>query len=479
MMKKIIVFMFLMIIGVCPSLNCCFPTIQKVFAADNTTVVKSYLKQARFLYDNKDFSSSLQIVDKALGIDPKNKEALDLKKKINESIQAQNAKDKADFDKACNSGTISDLKSFVTLHPNSIYIVDARNRIEEYQLWMEAKAKNTKEAYQNYLNRSKTQAYRPDALQCISNIESIEVWPSFKNTTNPSVLEDFLSAYPDSPYASEAEYLRNLLIAEQKYNLNDSQAIYYYEKAKSINALSGTHKSHYEQLQLERDCQRWINSSDVSELRLALTKVPHSNRYYNQISNRYATILAKNLDRYSTSVDYDIARKYAKDKYTRNLVDSYIKAAKQSKKRFTYKARKSYDGFFFTEYTYGGQATPYGFSIGGGIKQGGYGSVRFKLGDFSLYDYDYSDSDKEEGNVVVCGGYLNRLTPWLILNLGIGFSYYGQEAQKSYEYEEEVGFVLDAGLRLKLGYLSLSAGYQKTFTQYDGSGLVLGVGIVF
>ena len=144
--------------------------------------------------------------------------------------------------------------------------------------------------------------------------------------------------------------------------------------------------------------------------------------------------------------------------------------------------RKSYDRFFMVEYQYCGDTTPYGLLLGGGYRQGVYGAFRLKFGDgileelYDSYFNDYDDSSSTRSNGIICGGYLVRPFEWMIFNVGGGIAIYDIEAEKRGKSGSDIGAIIDAGLMLKIDWLVLHVGYQKTFTEFDGSSIVLGIG---
>lgn len=141
--------------------------------------------------------------------------------------------------------------------------------------------------------------------------------------------------------------------------------------------------------------------------------------------------------------------------------------------------RKSYDRFFIVEYQYCGDATPYGLLLGGGYRQGVYSAFRLKFGDGffeDLYEYSYDDSGNTRMNGVICGGYLVRPFEWMIFNVGGGIAIYDYEAEMKGKSGSDIGAIIDAGLMLKIDWLVLHVGYQKTFTEFDGTSIVLGLG---
>ncbi len=87
----------------------------------------------------------------------------------------------------------------------------------EEEDWNAAKAADTKEAYQQYLDSYETGKHRTEAQECMLALCKVDDARRWKNINKYSTieLENFIKEYPDSVYINEATKLINALRIEQ------------------------------------------------------------------------------------------------------------------------------------------------------------------------------------------------------------------------------------------------------------------------
>lgn len=268
--------------------------------ADNNTIIRANMKQARFLMDKGDYVNALSCIEKVLAVSPNHSDALSLKSICQQKVLAQQKE---------------------------------IERKEDANAWETAKRSNTIEAYHHYLNTSKTKAYKEEAEQAINELYAEKDWARIQNSYSVDTLKAFISHYKNTSFAQSASYRFNVLKAEDCYNRNIPQsAISYYEKAKKIAPLEGTANNHYNELLLDNEYETIKNSSDLETLTAYMRKIDSSNKHYRDLSNHMALVKAQQLNGYSTESEYNSALYYAKDTYTRRCVEQYIEQAKKSKR---------------------------------------------------------------------------------------------------------------------------------------------------
>lgn len=301
--------------------------------ADRDPEIRANLKQARYFMGKGNYVSAKRKLLQMLELDSSNSEAQNLLRQCNQKIDAQLQQEKSAFEETCTDGSLSALEKFISNYPNSIYVTQAKTRIDEYQTWMLAKQANTIATYQNYISTSSTKSYKTDAEKAILDIESIEAWQSCCNTTTIPVVESYLSKFPNSPNDKQAQYLLKVLKGE-KYYAEGSHilALSSFKEAQNMSPLKGTNALHYKELQEESEYSILMKSNDTNALWSFLQKTPSTNKYYNIISNRFAIIKASRLNGYSFDEEFNTVRDYTKDRATRKIVNKYIDDANKSRR---------------------------------------------------------------------------------------------------------------------------------------------------
>lgn len=299
---------------------------------DKSMMIKKKLSDAQNYIAKGDYIAAQNTLNSLLNLDPNNSKAKELLNTCESGIKKQKQQIHLAYIDACNAGTISSLKNFISKYPNSEYVSLAKKRIEDHNMWKKAKEQNTISAYNTYLSKSTILAYKDDANKAIKNIQAEIEWNNCKDSNDEEKLNAYIIKFPSSSLIDQANYRLNILKGERYYSSNNYTLAYYYLKeANSYQALSGLPAQHYKALNDKRVFEDVILSSDIEKVRRYLDSLSSSNPYYNPTSNRLASLLAASLSIYSSEYNMNEAMSYAKDDDTKSLVKRYINKVKSDK----------------------------------------------------------------------------------------------------------------------------------------------------
>ena len=297
---------------------------------DKKTEIAAYMRQAKHFMEKGDYVSAKKKLERVLELDEEHAEALRLLEECNGMIEQQREAEREALQNAIDAGNVKALQDFITQYPKSEFVNQAESCIEDFELWDEARKKDTKAAYQHYLSASNRLGYKSDAESAIYRIEAEEAWEGCHNSNSMTKLESYLDKYSNSTHAKEAEYELNILKAEKYYNQNTrTLALSYYEKANTYRTLTGSHKKKYDELVLEATYDRLKGSTNLTDLQNFFKRLTVDSPYYNPISNRIALVKAQRLTISSSDMDMDVALSYAKDNETKATVKQYISDVKK------------------------------------------------------------------------------------------------------------------------------------------------------
>lgn len=167
--KFIIVFFVLGMITM-SSANNVFAGTMAMQQFDKSTMINKKLSDAQNYIAKGDYVAAQNTLNSLLKIDPNNSKAKELLESCESGIKKQKQLIYQAYLDACNAGTISSLENFISKYPNSEYVLQAKKRIEDYNMWKKAKEQNTISAYNSYLSNSSILAYKEDANKAIKNI---------------------------------------------------------------------------------------------------------------------------------------------------------------------------------------------------------------------------------------------------------------------------------------------------------------------
>lgn len=417
--------------GVCIALISCCMLGGMCFDA-NAQTLKNYAKQRnqelaerqrmeKTNYEKACQKNTLAAYNEYLSMYPKGKYVQDVRKRVAE-IERENEQDLYDY--AAKVETAQAYEAYLKKYPNGRFAQEARGRLEDMELWKKAKSANTIAAYRNYLSTSKNKSFAQLANDAITDLESKDAWNAIKQSSSKSVIENFIQKYPKSSCLPEANKRLNELTAVELYGQGDLQHAYdKFEAAGGRYSVEYSNRSKYDECLEYVEFKKLNSYTKESDLLAFLKKYP-SSRYYDQVSNMVAIAKAKNFSMYASSYTFNEAMSYAKDKTTKNTVQSYIDNTKKSysqyKRQQRHKRVMANGGYVkfgleimdlaFAGTTSGeGQSTMY-YNMGLSVKFGNYKApVQFEVGikpgvvhtEFeswyhgSYYDYDYGYETSE------------------------------------------------------------------------------------
>lgn len=308
---------------------------------DKSTMIMKKLADAQKYISNEDYLAAQNTLNSLLKIDPSNSKAKELLEECESGIKKQKQKVYQAYHDACKTGTISALQNFISKYPNSEYVSNAKSRIEDYNLWQKAKEQNTITAYNYYLSQSSILAYKSDAEDAITTIQSEIEWNYCKTSNDEDRINSFIQTYSSSKYINQAKYRLNILQGERYYaSQNYNLAYTYLNDANNFQTLIGAPAAHLKTINETREFESIISSSDISKVKSYLTTLSSYSPFYVPTSNRLAILLGSALSMYSSEYTMNEALAYAKDDDTRATVKRYISKVKADKAYYERQRKK-------------------------------------------------------------------------------------------------------------------------------------------
>lgn len=313
----------------------------------NAQTLKNYAKQRnqelaerqrmeKSNYEKACQKNTLVAYNEYLSMYPKGNYVQDVRKRVAE-IERKNEQELYDY--AAKVETAQAYEAYLKKYPNGRFAQEARGRLEDMELWKKIKSANTIAAYRNYLNTSKNKSFAQLANDAITDLESKDAWNSIKQSSTKAAIENFIQKYPKSSCLPEANKRLNELTAVELYGQGDLQRAYdKFEAAGGRYSIDYSNRSKYDE-SLEYVEFKKLNSYTKENDLLAFLKKYPSSKYYNQVSNMVAIAKAKNFSMYASSYTFNEAMSYAKDKTTKNTVQSYIDNTKKSYSQYKRRQR--------------------------------------------------------------------------------------------------------------------------------------------
>ncbi len=247
------------------------------------------------------------------------------KQKQQEIIERQRV-EKQKYESACKKGTLEAFQEYMKLYPKGKYATDVKNRIEDYNQWLEAVETNTIEAYNNYIDSSKFKSFKENAIEAITELQSIDKWKSIQFSKNMAEIEMFMKSYPKSSCIDKAQKRIHELKGVDFYLSNDLLNAYQeFNKAGGKYALEQANQSKFDECQEYWEYNNLTSYSGEEKLLAFLEKYP-SGKYSNEVSNKVAISKAKSFTMYSVNYSLNGALGFAKDGTTRSIVKRYYEA---------------------------------------------------------------------------------------------------------------------------------------------------------
>lgn len=352
----------------------------------DATNIKANLKQASYLMSKKgsakqmmnNYTAAKKLIDEVLAKDPENSEAKELLAKyyayraerryangkyadakadaqqsyeLNPTEDIMVLRDQIDgalkveddaWAAACNEATSTAFDAFKKSHPKSSHVAEIADRKADCAVWRTACADNTQASYQQYLASSKLLFYKDEANARIRRFQMEDDWTAVKDSKEYAQLDAFAKKYPGTDYAAEATNKSTLLQAREKFAAGNHDSAYsLYAKAKVQKSLAGEDLENYNYIVAERENQHILQSDDPEAVHAYLTQMQNSSNFYREFydnaSDHYALLLAKQLSRTSSDAEMNAPATYAKSASVKNTVDSYVSNAKAARRSYNRK----------------------------------------------------------------------------------------------------------------------------------------------
>lgn len=296
---------------------------------------------------------------------------LKAKQKAKERIRQELSR----YENIIDSRDLQKYKQFIADYPYSKRTPEIKNRVAELELWSNANARHTIDAYQSYLDKTKyhwydSQAnraintikqaaekqawdkvvaentipaykqyladnpqsgYRNEAESAIKRIECAEEWQRIKDSDDIDQLENFVNRYPNTNEVANATNRLHCLKGLQYYYQNNLSSAYREFSQINRSDLPNDKRKAYDDVMEYDEYSSLSASSSQTALLSFLEKYPNGN-YSANVSNMVALSKARNLNEYSTESDYSSALSYAKNYATESSVRNYIAQSKKAQK---------------------------------------------------------------------------------------------------------------------------------------------------
>lgn len=398
----------------------------------NAQTLKNYAKQRnqelaerqrmeKTNYEKACQKNTLAAYNEYLSMYPKGKYVQDVRKRVAE-IERKNEQELYDY--AAKVETAQAYEAYLKKYPSGRFVQEARGRLEDMELWKKVKSVNTIAAYRNYLSTSKNKSFAQLANDAITDLESKDAWNTIKQSSSKSVIENFIQKYPKSSCLPEANKRLNELTAIELYGQGDLQRAYdKFEAAGGRYSIEYSNRSKYDEC-LEYVEYKKLNSYTKESDLLAFLKNYPSSKYYDQVSNMVAIAKAKNFSMYASSYNFIEALSYAKDKETRDTVQSYIDNTKRSYNQYIRHLRHNRI-----------------------MANGGYVKIGWEVMDFGMAGFSSGDDGQKSlyynmGLSVKFGNYKSPIQFEIGIKPGILYTTYiiSQYYDSYYEYESSYSY---------------------------------------
>ena len=204
----------------------------------------------------------------------------------------------------------------------------------EREAWDKFRSANTIEAYQQYLSDNPNSIYRQEAEKAIYELRERAAWEKIRYAHEISDIEEiesFVSNYPDAPESPEAVARLHELKGLREYNEgNLDAALSEFSQVDRERLSYSARKAYDDVIEYNEFSKLGLNPSEAS-LADFMRRYPHS-RYLAEVSNRLAIAKARKFGDYATDSDYAKALSYATDPSTREAVYAYISENRQRQK---------------------------------------------------------------------------------------------------------------------------------------------------
>ncbi len=282
------------------------------------------LRQGNHFYNRGRYEEALIKARAALAIDATNAEALDLKRRCEEALEARRRHEQSVFERACATGTLEALQQFVKDNPANQYVPAARERIADFARWDRTRTEGTMEAYERYLATSPTKAFEKEVRAAMLLIEAEQVWKSMEGHYTAEGLQIYLTSYPDSPHHAEAAARLDELNGMAAYRRGDYENAYrLLGRARDEITLTLEASHAYNTATDEHDYAAALRTGTMEAWRGYVAGHPRG-RHMAEARDAMALLLLNDLTPYSTESEMTTCRTMATTDATRSRIDARV-----------------------------------------------------------------------------------------------------------------------------------------------------------
>lgn len=290
------------------------------------------------LYNAKKYNSALKVCKNIFNSNPVCAKTKKLERKCNDAIRQLQQERQQKFDSACESRSEEKLKAFQKEYSNqSEWVEKAEEVIEDLRAYKIAEQKNTREAYQAYVNSSTKKIYESEANYKIGEFDCHAMWSEIKDNRNKEQFENYINKYSSYDYqlnvakanikllsAEEAAKSKNWESAYADFSDSFGKAslLFTKEDSKMFDVATMVHK--YNALG---------SNASQNEL-LSYMKMYPKSPCYDEASDRIALLKAEKLTIFSSVSERNDAYYYAISDYMKQKVQNILDRKLKEKRRY-------------------------------------------------------------------------------------------------------------------------------------------------
>lgn len=372
--------------------------------ADDPVKVKALMRQGNHFYDDGRYDDALAKAEAVLAIDATNAEALDLKRRCEEALEARRRHEQSVFDRACATGTLEALQQFVKDNPANQYVPAARERMADFARWDRTRAKGTMEAYEQYLASSPTKAFEKEARAAMLLIEAEQVWNSMGDNYTAEGLQLYLTSYPDSPHRAEAAARLDELNGMAAYRRGDYENAYrLLGRARGEITLTLEASHAYNTAADEHDYAAALRAGTMEAWRGYIAGHPRG-RHTAEARDAMALLRLDKLTPFSTESEMTTCRTMAATDATQRRIDTRLATLRSERRAIDRRSRRRAHRRWWNESLTGGLELGIDFNkdmmslAGGALVKLGHPGQAVNLETGLRYQY-YTQLEEEEGYV--------------------------------------------------------------------------------
>ncbi len=209
--------------------------------------------------------------------------------------------------------------------PNAEHKNEAQDCLDEYELWLNAKAENKEAAYRHYIEESKMHLYKEEALKLIFKIKDRDNWHSALIANTEIAFENYIrEAGNEGKYLKQAQANLNLFDAMDEFRKGYYQSAYkLFNDAKKYCTFNDEHEDAFNKCR-EEIAYAKLTQYDIKGCKDFLSTYPYSSHVV-----EVKELLSK---AYCSIGNFDDARGYATTKEMMSYINSSEKEWKKNAK---------------------------------------------------------------------------------------------------------------------------------------------------